>query len=153
MSDAAEEERYRAVLAQPAADPNAVEAFARALYDESWRVRRAAVERLGEVSDRPAALSALLHALADRGQTGARNAAAEALARMGNDAAPSLVSLLGHADPDQRKFAADILALIRAPSAEPGLIAALEDPDANVRVSAAEALGRLGGPDAARALE
>ena len=62
--------------------------------------------------------------------------------------------LLAHPDPDQRKFAADILGQLALREAEEPLVRAmLEDGDLNVRVAAAEALGRVGGKDAARALE
>jgi HEAT repeat protein len=130
-----------------------METLVSGLYDESWRVRQAAAEQLSKLSHGERAVPRLLSALADRGQTGARNSAAEALVRLGLSAMPALISLLSHADPDQRKFAADILGgMQRRESAEP-LIRALDDGDPNVRAAAAEALGRIGGEAAVRALE
>lgn len=150
---AAEEARYREVTSADPASPDALPILMKALHDESWRVRKAAAERLPSLRDVQATIPALLHVLSERGQTGARNAAAEALARMTPHSTSALVGLLQHEDPDQRKFAADILAEARDPAAAPALVQRLSDPDRNVQLSVAEALARVGGDDARRALE
>ncbi|HYO53627.1 HEAT repeat domain-containing protein [Archangium sp.] len=150
----AEEARYRALLELDVSVASTREALVVGLHDESWRVRRAAVDGLTRVPEREAVVERLIAVLGERDETGARNAAAESLAGMGLEAVAPLVRLLGHVDPDQRKFAADILGQLGRPEAEDALVhAMLEDPDLNVRVAAAEALGRVGGKVAARALE
>ncbi len=155
--DPDEELRYQR-LQEVSAD--AAEQFLTALRDPSWRVRRRAAERLVELPHTAELVSRLIAVLAARDETGARNAAAEALVGIGAEAVPALLALLGHADPDQRKFAADILGLIgpragarRMAPVEEALAAALDDEDANVRVSAAEALGLVGDAQAAPALQ
>jgi HEAT repeat protein len=149
---AEEEKRYRSVLELDLRGSLAVEVLVEMLYDESWRIRGAAAERLANLPDRHRAVPGLLAALADRGHAGARNSAAEALVRLGVAAAPAVMSLMGHPDPDQRRFAADILGGMRLRAGTPVLVAALKDADHNVRISAAEALGRIGGDSAANAL-
>jgi HEAT repeat protein len=150
----AEEVRYRALMALDVFQPEAREVLVQGLHDESWRVRRAATSGFLRLPGRSAAVERLIAVLGERDETGARNAAAEALVGMGATAVAPLVRLLGHADPDQRKFAADILGQLARTEAEDALVSALlEDADLNVRVAAAEALGRVGGRGAARALE
>ncbi len=149
---AEEEKRYRSVVDLDLRGNSAVEVLVELLYDESWRIRGAATDRLARLPDRQRAVPRLLAALADRGHTGARNSAAEALVRLGVAAAPAVISLMSHPDPDQRRFAADILGGMRLRGGTPVLLAALEDLDHNVRISAAEALGRIGGDAAANAL-
>ncbi|HYO72642.1 MAG TPA: HEAT repeat domain-containing protein, partial [Archangium sp.] len=149
-----EEARYRALLELDVSAEGARETLVAGLHDESWRVRRAAADGLTRVPGRDQVVARLISVLGERDETGARNAAAESLAGMGLEAVGPLVRLLGHVDPDQRKFAADILGQLGLSQAEDALVQAmLEDTDLNVRVAAAEALGRVGGKVAARALE
>ncbi|MCA2977940.1 MAG: HEAT repeat domain-containing protein, partial [Myxococcaceae bacterium] len=151
-SDPAAERRYRAV-AERALEPGALPELVEALFDESWRVRRLAAERLVALRQPDALLAPLLEVLGRRGQPGARNAAAAALVHLGPVAIGPLQRLLRHDDPDQRKFAADILGGLGLEAASPALVAALDDADPNVQVAAAEALGKTGGPPARAALE
>jgi HEAT repeat protein len=148
-----EEERYQAVLALDPAGEGTLEALITGLHDESWRVRRAAAEVLRRLPSPGEVAHRLVAVLGERGQTGARNAAAEALVGLGDAAVGPLIRLLGHADPDQRKFAADILGQLGRRGAESALLEVLADPDLNVRVSAVEAVGRVGSEEGARALE
>jgi HEAT repeat protein len=151
----AEEARYRALLELDPSSPEARETLVAGLHDESWRVRRAAAEGLTRLPEREAVVERLISVLGERDETGARNAAAESLAGMGTVAVEPLVRLLSsHRDPDQRKFAADILGQLGRVEPEDALVkASLEDLDLNVRAAAAEALGKVGGKVAARALE
>lgn len=148
-----EEERYQAVLALEPAAPGTLDALIRALHDESWRVRRASSETLRRLPHLTEVAHRLVSVLGERGETGARNAAAEALVGLGDVSVAPLIKLLRHDDPDQRKFAADILGHLGRRSAEAALIDALGDSDLNVQVSAVEALGRVGSDTGARALE
>ncbi|RKH36831.1 HEAT repeat domain-containing protein [Corallococcus sicarius] len=148
-----EEARYRALQAVDPRAPGALETFTAGLHDESWRVRHAAAEGLRRLPDPEGVTARLISVLGERGATGARNAAAEALAGMGEVALRPVVDLLAHEDPDQRKLAVDILGHLGRAEVEGVLVQALADVDLNVRVSAAEALGRMGGDAAARALE
>lgn len=148
-----DEARYQAILALPLEGAQAQRTLLAALYDESWRVRKASSERLAQLPNPAAVAAKLVEVLSDRDQTGARNAAAEALGRMGEAAVPALLALLEHDGADQRRFAAEILAVVGSRTAEGPLVAALDDVDPNVRVAAAEALGKVGGDEAASALE
>ncbi|RKH31584.1 PBS lyase [Corallococcus praedator] len=159
MSDAVqslagqEEVRYRALQAVDPRAPGALETFTEGLHDESWRVRHAAAEGLRRLPDAEGVAARLISVLGERGETGARNAAAEALAGMGTVVLRPLMHLLEHEDPDQRKLAVDILGHLGRAEVEDVLLRSLSDVDLNVRVSAAEALGRIGGEAAVRALE
>jgi HEAT repeat protein len=122
------------------------------LGDESWRVRKAAVERLAEWPDAERVIEALVAALGDGENPGRRNAAVDALVRRGAEALPRLVAATHGSDPDVRKFAVDALAGIADARATQALIARLRDEDANVRASAADALGAVGGSAAIASL-
>ncbi len=152
QADADAEARYRELDGQPTG-PASIPGLLAAMHDESWRVRRLAAERLGSLDPTPDIIAQLVAMLGQRDDTGARNAAASVLSQLGLPALPAMVALLRHADPDQRKFAADILGELRRTEAVGPLVAALEDADANVRTASAEALGRIGGAEARRALE
>lgn len=152
QTDPAAEARYRA-LAELEPTTAHLTSLIEALFDESWRVRRLAADKLSAATTSDSLVEALLEVLSKRGETGARNAAATALAHLGPVGVRPLIGLLGHEDPDQRKFAADILGALGRVEAAPALVAALEDVDPNVRVAAAEALGKTGGPHARAALQ
>ncbi len=77
-----------------------------------------------------------------------RNLAAEILVRMGSDAVPALADTLNSDDYDVRKFAVDVLGLIRDERAIEPICQRLWDDNANVVCSAAEALGEIGSPAA-----
>jgi HEAT repeat protein len=122
------------------------------LGDPSWRVRKAAVERLVSWPDTDAAAEALIAALADGENPGRRNAAVEALMHYGAAVVPHLIAATEVEDVDVRKFAVDALAGIGDAASTDALVARLEDPDANVRGASADALGAVGGDEAVRAL-
>jgi HEAT repeat protein len=121
--------------------------------DTSWRVRKAAVERLVAYSETPQVVDALIVALGDGENTGRRNSAVEALVEIGSRATSQLVAAMGSHDPDVRKLVVDTLAGIGDPRSTPTLIERREDSDANVRAAVADALGVIGGEEAARALQ
>jgi HEAT repeat protein len=118
------------------------------LGDPSWRVRKAAVERLTALPDAAGPVRALVGALADGENSGRRNAALEALTRYGTTALPVLVEASHESDVDVRKQSVDALAAIGDPGAARRLAELLDDEDANVRAAAAEALGTIGAREA-----
>jgi HEAT repeat protein len=116
------------------------------LGDPSWRVRKAAVERLSASADPTQTCTALVAALADGENPGRRNAALEALVRCGAAAVPSLLAATASPDADVRKQVVDALTGIAAPASAEKLTEILGDPDPNVRGAAADALGAIGRP-------
>lgn len=136
-----------------AVDATSLPQFMAALGHENWRIRRLAADKLSKAEASPHFIASLIFMLGQQGEPGIRNAAASVLGQMGDAALDPLVSLLRHADPGQRKFAADILGELRKPEGSYPLIRALDDSDSNVQGAAAEALSRIGGPEALRALE
>lgn len=123
------------------------------LGDTSWRVRKAAVQRLVACPESTRVIDALIVALGDGENTGRRNSAVEAIVEVGERSISQLVTALGSEDPDVRKLVVDTLAGIGDRRAARDLIAQCGDPDANVRAAIADALGALGGEEAAQALQ
>ncbi|MBY0399791.1 HEAT repeat domain-containing protein, partial [Myxococcota bacterium] len=115
------------------------------LGDESWRVRKAAIDRLIACRDDALVQPGLLSALADGENPGRRNAACEAFVALGSRGLDSLVTASGSADVDVRKLAIDALAAIGAVEVKAVFLRALADADVNVRAAAADALGGVGG--------
>ena len=122
------------------------------LGDLSWRVRKAAVERLVTCSDSASTADALIRALGDGENPGRRNAAVEALVACGARVVPHLIAAVTDGDGDVRKLVVDALAGIGDARAARALIDRLRDSDPNVRAAAADALGAVGGTQAASAL-
>src|SRR5512147_1587440 len=136
------EERREAAVDLSRAGRGAVPLLLRALGDTDWRVRKTAVE--GLVAFGGADVTAgLVHRLSAEDNAGARNSAIEALVLLGSASVEPLLPLLAVHDPDVRKFAVDVLGDIRDSRVVPDLVARLGDPDENVRVAAAEALGKI----------
>lgn len=122
------------------------------LGDSSWRVRKAAVERLVACSDSERVALALIDALADGDNPGRRNGALEALVQCGPRAVEPLLNACRSPDADVRKLVVDSLAGVGDARAADTLVGLLGDPDPNVRAAAADALGAFGGASAAGAL-
>jgi len=116
------------------------------LSDESWRVRKEAIEGLSRIHPDSHLLSRLVPMMDSSRELTLRNSVVEVLERMGTSAAPFLVSHLGIEQSDVRKFIVDILGIIGDPSSLPGLLALLNDPEVNIRAAAAEALAAIGDP-------
>jgi HEAT repeat protein len=134
------------------ASAEALPLLAERLGDASWRVRKAAVEAIaGAPEDWPAA-GALIAALADGENPGRRNAAVEALVRVGRRMVEPLLAATASPDVDVRKLVVDALAGIGSERGVPRLVEMLADPDPNVRSAAADALAAIGGGEAGRAL-
>lgn len=115
-----------------------------AMGDESWRVRKEAVECY--VSSKPGldSVEQLLNLLRNEDNAGLRNSAAEAVIRLGAMCATPLISMVCDQDADVRKFIIDVMGAIGDPLFVPALLSALQDPEVNVASSAAEQLGALG---------
>ncbi|MBK6693441.1 MAG: HEAT repeat domain-containing protein [Myxococcales bacterium] len=139
------EERRRAVAALALrGGEEAIELFVRALGDGDWRVRKEASALSVRVTPRASLLVRLAQSLDDKTNIGLRNAAVEALVNIGPDAVSSVLGALDALDADARKLAVEVLAGVPDPRGVARLIEALADPDANVVLAAAEALGRAG---------
>lgn len=150
-----DEEVRRLAVERVAALPigEAIPRLVQRIGDESWRVRKAAVERLVACSETTQVVDALIIALGDGENTGRRNSAVEALIDCGSRAVSQLVAAMESPDPDVRKLVVDVLAGISDPRSAPALIEVLDDSDANVRAAVSDALGAIGGEAAARALQ
>jgi HEAT repeat protein len=115
-----------------------------AMGDESWRVRKEAVEVFVASGPDTTRIHALLELLRSGDNAGLRNSAAEAAVRIGLPAAEALVGFAGDADADVRKQVIDVMGSIQSPVFVPSLLSALQDGDVNVAAAAAEHLGSLG---------
>jgi HEAT repeat protein len=123
-----------------------------ALGDESWRVRRVAVDGLAQRTG-VGEVKGLLRALREEHHNpGVLNSALQVLALSGIDAIAPLAEFLGDSDTDLRIYATLALGEQHDPRAIPALIGALDDPNANVRFHAIEALSKLRATDAVDAL-
>jgi HEAT repeat protein len=122
----------------------AIPALVERLGDSSWRVRKAAIDRLAASAESSEATRRLVAALGDGDSTNRRNAALEALMRFGHKAVPILLEASIDPDVDVRKQVVDALGGIGDESAAGRLEEMLGDPDPNVRGAAADALGTIG---------
>ncbi|MEM6732156.1 MAG: HEAT repeat domain-containing protein, partial [Myxococcota bacterium] len=120
------------------------------LADPSWRVRKAALARVTEFIRTDGLIEGLVQSLASEDNAGLRNAASDALVRIGEASMDDLRRGLASEDVDQRKLVVEAVGLIGGAEAESALLQAMDDADVNVRASAAEALGRTGGSRAAQ---
>ncbi len=145
LSSSDEEKRRLAVIGlagRPFAEIK--EHLFRALGDESWRVRKEAVELLSGLSFSRGMVEELVALLRSSDNAGLRNAAVETLVRLGAETVPALISFVTDPDHDVRKFIIDIMGSIGDASFVPVLIRALDDPDSNVCTAAVENLGKIG---------
>ena len=123
------------------------DAMVTALQDEHRAVREAASEVLETMP--PSLMTKKLTPLLGSNRIEVRNIAAAVLVKYGDEAVEDLIPALFDENEDVRKFGADILGLARNPKAVPALCkAAKEDEVENVSISAVEALGKIGSPEA-----
>jgi len=115
-----------------------------AMGDESWRVRKEAVDVFVTMNPDEESIRLLLELLGNQENAGLRNSAAEAVGRIGSRATVPLIQLMGDNDKDVRKFVVDVMGIIGSPEFVPALLSALGDPDVNVASAAAEHLGNIG---------
>lgn len=135
---------------RPQGEP--VEALVKALGEERWAVRRAAVEQLA-IGGEDETVQTLLGLLREGHQDlTVLTSVLHVLTQTDADVTEPLVRLLGAPDVDLRIYAALALGERRDRRAIPALLRALEDPDANVRYHAIEALGKLRAAEAVEQL-
>lgn len=115
-----------------------------AMGDESWRIRKEAVELFVASEPENGMIAQLLELLRCEDNAGMRNSAAEAVTRLGVRAAAPLINLVNDEDADVRKFVIDVMGCISDPIFIPPLLSALQDSDVNVAAAAAEHLGNVG---------
>lgn len=139
-----EPEARRVAVRQIAKVParEAAELLLCALGDDDWRVRKEATLVAPGLEHREEVVAALVAALEDTVNVGLRNAAVEALVAIGPDAVSATIGALGRLDEDARKLAVEVLGGVPDARGTAALSRALHDDDANVRVAAAEALGK-----------
>ncbi|VAX34349.1 FOG: HEAT repeat [hydrothermal vent metagenome] len=111
--------------------------------DESWRIRKTALNVLIEGFSPDSYIKDLIGLLYIEDNAGARNTAIEALISLGKKAVPQLIEAFESGNHDVRKFIIDILGFIGGQEVLPLLLRAIKDEDVNVRASAVECLGRL----------
>lgn len=139
-----EDERVRVMVAHALGklgDPRVGSELVERLDDESGWVQRATIPALGAVKASEA-VSPLVQILRE-GAGGVRREAASALGRIGGSAVASLLDCLNDEAASVRRLAMSGLALTYdGPRVGEALIAALDDPDAEVRRLAVQFLGR-----------
>lgn len=123
-----------------------------AMGDESWRVRKEAVDFYVQSNPGLASVEQLMNLLRNEDNAGLRNSAVEAVIRLGAASVSPVMKMVQDRDADVRKFVIDAMGSIGAPAFVPVLLHALNDPDANVASAAAEQLGSLGDVEAAEHL-
>ncbi|MDD2582313.1 MAG: HEAT repeat domain-containing protein [Desulfuromonadaceae bacterium] len=123
-----------------------------AMGDQSWRVRKEAVECYLSSKPDHNSVEQLLNLLRNEDNAGLRNSAAEAVVRLDSAPVLLLIKLVQDEDADVRKFVIDVMGAIGDQVFVPSLLQALNDPEVNVASAAAEQLGALGDTGAAEQL-
>ena len=149
--------------------PEILPALKKAMADTSWRVRKSAINIAAAFQDEKALrsiLALMVDSLHSEDNAGLRNSAVEGLTMLGRKAIPYLIKNLNDNDHDVRKFIVDTIGEIWAnkdfhgadalsgeeQSVVDELIKATRDADENVRLSAIEALGKIGSQKAVNIL-
>jgi len=142
-----DEETRRATVASLASSPLGIirSQLFYAMGDESWRVRKEAVEVFLASPDCGEYIEELFDLLRSQDNAGLRNSSVEALVKLGSRSLSVLEAHAADQDRDVRKFVIDAIGSIGDPSSLPVLIRALDDEDSNVCTAAAEHLGKIGG--------
>lgn len=145
------EARREAVLAlKERPEGVAAEEFARlllrAIQDQSWRIRKTAVDVLVGYYPLESYINGIVTLLYIDDNAGARNSAIEVLIRIGKKATAYLLEAFKTPNADVRKFIIDIIGQVKDKRSLPLLVAALKDEDENVKASAVEYLGDMEEP-------
>jgi HEAT repeat protein len=120
-----------------------VKLLLKAMLDNSWRVRKTAVDILFSSYPMESYIDGIIKLLYIEDNAGARNSAIEILTRLGKRATEHLIKAFDTTSYDVRKFIIDIIGEVSDRAALPLLISALKDDDENVRASAVEHLGTM----------
>lgn len=152
VSDDAETRRLAIVAIGEELPEGSAAYLIRALGDQDWRVRKEAARATATVAVRLGMLPALVGAIAQGENIGMRNAALEVVETLGEAAEAALVAAIPASIGPSRKFLVEALGGARGANAIGVLATASEDEDANVAAAALDALARVGGPIAERAL-
>lgn len=143
--DTIEEARRKTVSALKGKPlPECLDRLFAALGDESWRVRKEAVEVLLGARPGQDEINQLIQLMRDEDNAGLRNSTAEVLAGLGQQVVPFLLAYREDPDHDLRKLVVDTLGVVGGDEAIQGLTASLHDTDMNVAAAAAEGLGAVG---------
>ena len=152
VASSSPEMRRQAVMEMAGSFSNeTMELLIEALDDEDWRVRKEASSVIARMAREPVVVSRLLEAL-EQEEVGLRNAAAQALVEAGEDSIQMTIDRLATMGASSRQLALDVLSNSKDERAIKALVEALEDADVNVRVCAAEGLGKQGGVAAEQGL-
>ena len=132
-------------------DARAVPALMLHLNDSEANVRMKSAFALGQIGD-PSAVPALIDSL-DDADSDVHYTALEAIAQFGSKAIPALRAGLTAEDAQVREGCAAALGRLGDPDTVSDLVIALDDPTHEVRLAVGQALGEIGGPEAAAALQ
>lgn len=150
------EERRLAIVelgAEGGGGPAAIDLLRSGLGDEDWRVRKESASVAAERVDWGAGLfDMLVDAIVQGENVGLRNAAVEALGRIGAPAVRPLLAALPRIPDGAKKFVFEALGDLGELDAVPVLVHAVENAEPNTAAAALDALSRIGGPEAERAL-
>jgi HEAT repeat protein len=152
LSSPLEEVRHSAVRSALGEPTVPIGLFLRALDDISPRVRREAFHALTTNPSTAAVLAALGDTVSLAATERLRSTAAEALLSFGELARPTIELVLTHGTTEGRRRAATLLGDLGGETSITPLTAALRDSQAPVRLSAIEALERVGGEGAIEVL-
>jgi len=145
-----EERRLRAAEGLAASDDSGQ--LVAVLGDESWRVRRAAVDALARRTPQETIKDLLRSLREEHNNLSILNSALQILSLSDLDTLTPLTDFLQDPDVELRTYAALLLGEKHDNRAAPALMKALDDPDVNVRYHAVEALGKLRAAEAVDAL-
>jgi HEAT repeat protein len=143
LASSDETTRLRAARKAASGSSESVECLLGVLGDESWAVRRVAVEALAKTAS-PGIIDKLMRVLeTDCHDLGTLNSVLQILSHSGLDTVEPLIAVLSGSHEDLRIYAAQALGDRLDSRAVAPLCQALDDPNANVRYTAIEALGKL----------
>lgn len=121
---------------------NAAKQLQKALRDESFEVREAAIKALGDLGD-PLSVNVLLE-IAREPHRYPLVWVIDSLGKIGHQkASPILIATLDHQNLEVKEAAIEALGRLRSKEAVPSLIELLDDSNANIRRSAARSLEKL----------
>ncbi|MGB9734797.1 MAG: HEAT repeat domain-containing protein [bacterium] len=128
-------------------DGNNKEIFKLLLGDESFRVRKMALESLLRTQQITDLISLFIESVDSQDNAGLRTAGVEGLTRIGKRAVKQIVDAINPEQWELSKLLVDVLGDIGDPEVIPILIKLTSNPQQNLSTSAIEALGKIGTQD------